>query len=227
MNLVMQFRKVCNHPELFERNMGKVPFIFRDLIFSRTSTFVNANSVTELRTDKSSGISYILPKLVYDECFNLYTDFITKYNIFKSTNDIVYSEAFEFVKIFNFSVYEFYNLLNSDTIIAAMCLTHYMKQQNITENYFINDYIFNDNIVELEPFGPINKYIPIKSIRTPFNIFINSRLYIKNELINFLYNSHDKMNPLLTLSVLDLKANYVNNQFKVIFNNSETSSLYT
>ncbi len=28
MNLVMQFRKVCNHPELFERREPKSPFIF-------------------------------------------------------------------------------------------------------------------------------------------------------------------------------------------------------
>jgi DNA helicase INO80 len=28
MNLVMQFRKVCNHPDLFERRMGKIPYMF-------------------------------------------------------------------------------------------------------------------------------------------------------------------------------------------------------
>jgi len=28
MNLVMQFRKVCNHPDLFERRLGKIPFAF-------------------------------------------------------------------------------------------------------------------------------------------------------------------------------------------------------
>ena len=31
MNLVMQFRKVCNHPDLFERQIGRNPFIFRKL----------------------------------------------------------------------------------------------------------------------------------------------------------------------------------------------------
>jgi len=31
MNLVMQFRKVCNHPDLFERRMGKVPVSFNKL----------------------------------------------------------------------------------------------------------------------------------------------------------------------------------------------------
>ena len=28
MNLVMQFRKVCNHPDLFERRLGKIPYVF-------------------------------------------------------------------------------------------------------------------------------------------------------------------------------------------------------
>ena len=31
MNLVMQFRKVCNHPDLFERRLGKIPFVFAKL----------------------------------------------------------------------------------------------------------------------------------------------------------------------------------------------------
>ncbi|XP_054726718.1 chromatin-remodeling ATPase INO80 isoform X1 [Anastrepha obliqua] len=43
MNLVMQFRKVCNHPELFERRDAKSPFAMRCE-------------------------EYVLPRLVYDEC---------------------------------------------------------------------------------------------------------------------------------------------------------------
>ena len=31
MNLVMQFRKVCNHPDLFERRLGRIPFVFSKL----------------------------------------------------------------------------------------------------------------------------------------------------------------------------------------------------
>jgi len=31
MNLVMQFRKVCNHPNLFESRIGKIPFTFSKL----------------------------------------------------------------------------------------------------------------------------------------------------------------------------------------------------
>ena len=38
MNLVIQFRKVCNHPELFERNIGKVPFTFKDILSNDTNS---------------------------------------------------------------------------------------------------------------------------------------------------------------------------------------------
>lgn len=31
MNLVMQFRKVCNHPDLFERRVGRTPYVFSKL----------------------------------------------------------------------------------------------------------------------------------------------------------------------------------------------------
>lgn len=31
MNLVMQFRKVCNHPELFERRVGRMSLSFKEL----------------------------------------------------------------------------------------------------------------------------------------------------------------------------------------------------
>ena len=30
MNLVMQFRKICNHPELFERKLYRSPYLFGD-----------------------------------------------------------------------------------------------------------------------------------------------------------------------------------------------------
>ena len=33
MNLMMQFRKVCNHPDLFERRPEHAPFVFGDLMY--------------------------------------------------------------------------------------------------------------------------------------------------------------------------------------------------
>ncbi|VVC24393.1 Helicase superfamily 1/2, ATP-binding domain,Helicase, C-terminal,P-loop containing nucleoside [Cinara cedri] len=56
MNLVMQFRKVCNHPELFERREARSPF------FSRP-------------------IDYIVPKLIYFDNSSKY-NFLSKQHLF-------------------------------------------------------------------------------------------------------------------------------------------------
>jgi len=72
MNLVMQFRKVCNHPEIFERNLGKVPFVFRDINLNRSSTFsVIPNSISEMRINNSNSIQYFIPKMIFDLCGTL------------------------------------------------------------------------------------------------------------------------------------------------------------
>lgn len=56
MNLVMQFRKVCNHPELFERRDAKSPLFCRP-------------------TD------YEVPRLVYHEAYQIQTAAATKYHL--------------------------------------------------------------------------------------------------------------------------------------------------
>lgn len=67
MNLVMQFRKVCNHPELFERRDVKSPF--------------------SVKTQE-----YVLPRLVFDECLlhrmrpSREHLIYNKFNVFKSEN---------------------------------------------------------------------------------------------------------------------------------------------
>lgn len=67
MNLVMQFRKVCNHPELFERRDIRSPFAFPQL-------------------------DYVMPRLVYDELMihrmipSKKHLIYNKFNIFKAEN---------------------------------------------------------------------------------------------------------------------------------------------
>lgn len=42
LNVVMQFRKVCNHPEIFERSFSKSPFVFSDIANLPTSKIQKA-----------------------------------------------------------------------------------------------------------------------------------------------------------------------------------------
>lgn len=68
MNLVMQFRKVCNHPELFERRIGRIPFTFNELQIGMLPNPL-LSQVPDLRTQMKNPILFEIPKLIYDECF--------------------------------------------------------------------------------------------------------------------------------------------------------------
>lgn len=63
MNLVMQFRKVCNHPDLFERADVRSAFNFSQSI----SAFGPVRDGSEIDLDyvAQNNISYIVPKLLY------------------------------------------------------------------------------------------------------------------------------------------------------------------
>lgn len=67
MNLVMQFRKVCNHPDLFERRMGKIPFMFNKL---QTGMLQNMSLVSkpDIYVSNQNPISFEFPKMIFDEC---------------------------------------------------------------------------------------------------------------------------------------------------------------
>lgn len=65
MNLIMQFRKVCNHPELFERADVKAPFSFST--FNSTANLIRDPPVLEVSYATSSIIECVVPRLVYRE----------------------------------------------------------------------------------------------------------------------------------------------------------------
>lgn len=64
MNLVMQFRKVCNHPDLFERADVQSSFVFGD--FAETGSFLRETEL-ELSYSSKNHIRYDMPKQVYNE----------------------------------------------------------------------------------------------------------------------------------------------------------------
>lgn len=62
MNLVMQFRKVCNHPDLFERADTWSPFSFAS--FAETPSFLREGQNVRVGYTTRSFIEYNLPRLV-------------------------------------------------------------------------------------------------------------------------------------------------------------------
>ncbi|KAH6641314.1 hypothetical protein F5144DRAFT_482102 [Chaetomium tenue] len=63
MNLVMQFRKVCNHPDLFERADTSSPFSCG--YFAETASFVREGTNVSVGYSTRSLIEYELPRLVW------------------------------------------------------------------------------------------------------------------------------------------------------------------
>lgn len=69
MNLIMQFRKVCNHPELFERADVSAPLAWVDYNF--TGNLVRDPEVLEVRYATRSTIEYVVPKVVYRDAVDV------------------------------------------------------------------------------------------------------------------------------------------------------------
>lgn len=62
MNLVMQFRKVCNHPDLFERAETKSPFAA--VHFAETASFVREGQNVDVGYSTRNLIEYEVPRLL-------------------------------------------------------------------------------------------------------------------------------------------------------------------
>lgn len=65
MNLVMQFRKVCNHPELFERADVVAPFSFS--AFGQTGPMNREGDFVQLPYSTRNPIELSIPKLLYQD----------------------------------------------------------------------------------------------------------------------------------------------------------------
>ncbi|GAA6008831.1 hypothetical protein JCM11491_003799 [Sporobolomyces phaffii] len=65
MNLIMQFRKVCNHPELFERADVTAPFAFAS--YNKTASIIRDPEVLDVPYATHSEIEYTIPKMLYRE----------------------------------------------------------------------------------------------------------------------------------------------------------------
>ena len=195
MNLVMQFRKVCNHPELFERNFGKIPFTFRDLSadYGCNNTFTLINGDVYIRTNTDSIITYEIPKMIYDLCYDSYK--ISKriprqFNLYQYDN-VVYEKSNSVNSIFNFapllgvSLSDFLSFFSYNGLINHIALMHFFTQVYMKNKYYKDQ-----------------KYSKKKN----FSLLIASSLFPQEE--DFSIPCKDALMPSLIInSILSLKAN--------------------
>ncbi|KAI8339071.1 SNF2 family N-terminal domain-containing protein [Chlamydoabsidia padenii] len=177
MNLVMQFRKVCNHPELFERADVESPFAFCD--FGESGP-LNKEQALEYCYSTRNKIKYHLPKQVYrdggllrvpgsrskagfstrylDNLMNIWdTDYIQR-----SMESSEQDAAFSFLRFVDTSAYEASYLFRHSLI--SRWLFHLSKRdQRVRRRFYKSD----DNQSYLD--APVNTYakLLITEVETP------------------------------------------------------------
>lgn len=135
MNLVMQFRKVCNHPELFERRPCLSPFFFQSFYYYTGNLPVYFGQLKEIICNSRSPIEFLYPKLLYDELDSslrdrnlfIYRRFLiwSAESIYKSSLNHIGSGAFGFSRLMNLSPALLQMLFDTDELFLALFLLHF------------------------------------------------------------------------------------------------------
>lgn len=89
MNLVMQFRKVCNHPELFERRPARSSFLLQNFYYYTGLQPARYGDAKNISFSSRNPILLKMSKLVYDEitCVEGKVQFAARlFDIFSSDN---------------------------------------------------------------------------------------------------------------------------------------------
>lgn len=83
-NILMQLRKVCNHPNLFDPRPIQSPFITQPIVFRTASLVQDALEVSPFKVSLESSVrkchwyfSYILGLIPIEECILLYYFFVS------------------------------------------------------------------------------------------------------------------------------------------------------
>ncbi|RCK62907.1 putative DNA helicase INO80 [Candida viswanathii] len=129
-NLVMQFRKVCNHPDLFERADVKSPFSFGK--FAETGSFLRESNELEMAYSTENIVDYQLPRLIYDELLtpnyenNTLDAVYEKFSIYNPEN----TEHLGWLKSIDVSQGELKKLSQQDLLSRAVALQSYGKESD-------------------------------------------------------------------------------------------------
>ena len=150
MNLVMQFRKVCNHPELFERRTVKSPYFMKQNQYQKDIKMNGLNQMKEIYRNTRSPIVFDLPKLVFDEVLlecGKESLISRRFNVFSAQNMSVDNATFSFSRFTGVGHREFELVRCKGELITACVMLHALKSMNRRHKVYKNG---NHKRVELK-----------------------------------------------------------------------------
>lgn len=133
MNLVMQLRKVCNHPELFERRPARSPFSFQEQYYYTGHIPMRAGEVKLLASSAKNPIAYNYPLLAYDT-FTRYNESRQKtskrlLNIYSPANQHR-NPTFAALEMTSLTKGEIDFCFREDQLLTGILLAHWWKRHN-------------------------------------------------------------------------------------------------
>ncbi|CUM54618.1 putative DNA helicase INO80 [Debaryomyces fabryi] len=238
MNLVMQFRKVCNHPDLFERADVKSSFAFSR--FAETSSFLRETNELEMFYSTENLIKYNIPRMVYEEILQptfdndvgsrkkILNNMFNIYDPSNVANDEL--ENFSWLKFVDKSPQEVNNLSKQNIIERAINNREYsdINYERINRLKYVYD---EDD----ECFIPNSKLLLINELQNNHALISNSthlkELYsIKNKVYNdmVINNMKPAAEPLVKAPPVDVVCNsisFVHNLQASLFDSNIRQSL--
>ncbi|XP_066282143.1 chromatin-remodeling ATPase INO80-like isoform X2 [Branchiostoma lanceolatum] len=123
MNLVMQFRKVCNHPELFERQEARSP------LFIQPDAFILPKLV--YRQGCVDSVSYCKNRYIYNMLY-AFSEENVHHSLFPpkkgSTKDVLSDSTFSFLRFLNTSPAEVHSLMLCGLLVRWLALYLTLKE---------------------------------------------------------------------------------------------------
>ncbi|KAL6062519.1 putative DNA helicase ino80, variant 2 [Balamuthia mandrillaris] len=206
MNLVMQFRKVCNHPEIFERAEFRSPFNQQD---------------TSKGSIGNSCLTVNLPKLIYrdmlseghfasryrfpsaelqfgssfwNQRFNIFSPHHIHYSLFKSTSSSTHESLFSWTRFTDLSPAELFWLVSVGPLERWLIQRSHYRSRHAQLSLLHHHKDSFDHETELRELSTRSLTLASESARSPKRDSISSRIarlhnFRKNCDVNFLITS--------------------------------------
>lgn len=232
-NLVMQFRKVCNHPDLFERADVQSSFSFSR--FARSSSFLRENNNLELYYTTKNLIEYKIPKLIYDELLTYtYNNNIAslnllykKFSIF-DINNIIDSENFCWLKYINITHSQLQKIINSDLIMRSIQLmlhTNHNYDGVSRFKYLYDDELYLPETMKFLIVNYNNNYSLINNSLHLKEFFSIKKKVYENDYINVLVSVSEVIASAPPIDISCSRISFQNKLHDILFNQKIIRSL--